>query len=125
MTINELVAEAHKTAKEKGWWNTPRTSLECMALIHSEVSEAVEDIRNGNTKADRECPPEQMVRPCSPVGCRDCYKCKPVGLPSELADIIIRVADFCGHEGIDIEAAIKAKMAYNKTRSYRHGNKAA
>lgn len=48
---------------------------------------------------------------------------KPEGIPSELADIIIRVLDICGTHGIDIASAIADKMAYNETRSYRHGGK--
>lgn len=48
---------------------------------------------------------------------------KPEGVPSELADIIIRVLDMCGWYGIDIEAAVAEKMEYNETRSYRHGGK--
>lgn len=48
---------------------------------------------------------------------------KPEGIPSELADIIIRVLDICGYHRIDIAAAIADKMAYNETRSHRHGGK--
>lgn len=50
---------------------------------------------------------------------------KPEGVPSELADIVIRVADICGYYGIDLDAAITQKMAYNRTRPYRHGGKRA
>ena len=48
---------------------------------------------------------------------------KPEGIPSELADIIIRVLDICAYHGIDIAHAISDKMAYNETRPYRHGDK--
>ncbi|WFR64178.1 hypothetical protein P9222_08390 [Paenibacillus amylolyticus] len=48
---------------------------------------------------------------------------KPCGIPSELADIVIRVLDVCGHYGIDLEKAIQEKMAYNATRPQRHGGK--
>ena len=51
------------------------------------------------------------------------YSTKLEGIPIELADVIIRIADLCGHYGIDLESAIEEKMEYNKTRSYRHGNK--
>lgn len=50
-------------------------------------------------------------------------KIKPEGIPSELADIIIRVLDICGHLDIDIANALADKMAYNETRPYRHGGK--
>lgn len=48
---------------------------------------------------------------------------KPEGIPAELADIIIRVLDICGANGIDIARALADKMAYNETRDYRHGGK--
>ena len=37
----------------------------------------------------------------------------------------IRIGDFCGRYNIDLEAAVKQKLAFNKTRSHRHGNKLA
>lgn len=43
MKINEVVKEVHSMAKKKGWYDgTPRTALEIHALIHSEISEAIE-----------------------------------------------------------------------------------
>lgn len=42
MTINEFAAEVHKNAVEHGWWEGERTFPEIVALIHSEVSEALE-----------------------------------------------------------------------------------
>lgn len=48
---------------------------------------------------------------------------KPEGIPTELADIIIRVLDICAYHGIDIEAAIADKARYNEHRPYRHGGK--
>lgn len=50
-------------------------------------------------------------------------KIKPEGIPTELADIIIRVLDLCGAEGIDIEGAISDKMAFNAQRPWRYGGK--
>ena len=46
---------------------------------------------------------------------------KPEGVPIELADAVIRICDFCGLHGIDLEAAIEAKMEYNRGRPRRHG----
>lgn len=105
--INDLVKEAYGNAKEKGWWDEPRNDFELMALIHSEVSEVVEDLRVGK------------------VGLNFEENGKPIGVPSELADILIRVFDYCGARGIDLEQAVRLKMAYNKTRPYRHGGKLA
>ena len=104
MKINELVKEVHETAKEKGWWDSPRSPLEIHALIHAEVAEATEEARQGN--------PNMYLE-----------EGKPEGELIELADAIIRIADWCGFKGWDLEEALKVKIEYNKTRSYRHGNK--
>ncbi len=41
----------------------------------------------------------------------------------ELADAVIRIADLCGHLGIDLDAVIEEKMAYNADRPYKHGKR--
>ena len=41
----------------------------------------------------------------------------------ELADVVIRVADFCGWRCIDLESAIAEKMEKNRNRPYLHGGK--
>jgi NTP pyrophosphatase (non-canonical NTP hydrolase) len=106
MTINELCKVAYESAKDKGWHDSPRTLLEICALIHSEVSEVVEEARKG-------CKPTLTYY----SGPND----KPEGVPSELADIIIRIADYCGSQGIDLAKAIEDKLLFNKTREYMHG----
>lgn len=50
---------------------------------------------------------------------------KPVGIASEFADVLIRIADTCGRYSTPLDQALVAKLAYNKTRSYRHGDKHA
>ena len=107
LTISEIVTEAHGTAVDKGWWpeSAPTNVAEKIALMHSELSEALEAYRSNRM--------EPSVGPCG----------KPEGVASELADVIIRIADFCGHYRVDLSAAIAEKMEYNKTRPYRHGGK--
>lgn len=48
---------------------------------------------------------------------------QPEGIPTELADIIIRVLHIAAFFGIDIAAALADKMAYNETRPRRNGGK--
>lgn len=48
---------------------------------------------------------------------------KPEGIAAELADVIIRVLDYCAYAGIDIENVLEVKHEYNKSRPYRHGGK--
>ena len=108
MRINEIVKEIHDTATQKGWWDSIRTPLEIHALIHSEVSEATESVRNGD-----------------PDFVSDLYNGKPEGESVELIDAVIRIMDYFGYKGWDFEKLLKAKMDYNATRPYRHGNKKA
>ena len=105
--INEVAKQIHENAVEHGWWDETRAFPEIVALIHSEVSEALEEYRNG--------------REATEIYYGD--NGKPEGIPIELADVIIRIFDFCGYAGIDIDAAITQKHEYNKSRPYRHGGK--
>ncbi|MEK4449910.1 hypothetical protein NYE78_06475 [Paenibacillus sp. FSL L8-0506] len=123
-SIKELVKEAHDTAVSKGWWDSAPSFGEIIALIHSEASEALEDYRIGSLPSEawyeKKMEGGQTVR-ISPPSTGPAWK--PCGIPSELADIVIRVMDACGHYGIDLEQAIAEKMAYNATRPQRHGGK--
>ena len=109
VTIKKLIRESYETAKLKGWWDDERDVPHCLALIHSEVSEALEAYRKHELESWYE---------------KD-RNYKPEGISFELADTIIRICDLAGHLEIDLEKAIKEKIAYNKGRSYRHGSKRA
>lgn len=119
--LNELSTAIHANAVAKGWWEDDRPFTEIIALIHSEVSEALEEYRNGHEpnevyashKDAQACSP-----PCAPG-------LKPEGVPIELADVIIRILDYAGYTGMDIDSAVERKMAYNATRPHRHGGKRA
>lgn len=108
--IESLMKECHATAVEKGWWDDKhsRTLAECIALMHSELSEALECERD----------PDFLL---NSVQYEDGKK--PVGVASEFADTIIRIFDCCEAYDIPLALAIKEKMEYNKTRSHRHGGK--
>ena len=181
MNLADLQREAHAIAKDHGWWDEPRTFGDLIALVHSELSEALEAYREKHLWTDW----RQLQT--YPNG-------QPRGVASELADVVIRVADMAehyhwaldaapipepeewmefspaksfgdwiglchihasdaliaawmpperftsplvslnlvvrtvqrmaAHYGIDLDAAIEAKMAYNRSRPYRHGGKA-
>lgn len=107
ITLNELVKESYERAKTKGWWDTDPGIPEKLALIHSEVSEALECYRDG-----------EPVFFTGEGG-------KPLGFGIELADVVIRVADLCGHLGIDLDYCVRVKSEFNERRPYRHGGKKA
>lgn len=100
-TIRDVV---HEWAKEKGWWEKERNRFELIALMHSELSECVEFLR----------------KPAM-----DDHVPELTGEAAELADVIIRIMDYCGAFGIDIGKAVRVKHAYNLQRPYRHGGKLA
>jgi hypothetical protein len=110
MTLEELIIESARVADEKGWWpDGDRNFGEALALMHSELSEALDEWRSdrGLFYTDE--------------------KGKPQGVLVEFADTFIRMADMIGHLTIpyEFEKALRAKMAYNETREHRHGNKKA
>jgi NTP pyrophosphatase (non-canonical NTP hydrolase) len=126
--LNDLAAEIHKNALAHGWWDEPRTFPEIIALCHSELSEGLEEYRNNRPElyfviptkqADGQIIPE--IRTDYGDGHYDGEK--PEGIAVELADCMIRILDYCGQAEIDIEAAIRLKHEYNKSRPYRHGGK--
>ena len=103
--LYKLAKEIHENAVAHGWWDEPRNLLEIVALCHSELSEAVEEYRAGHP----------MVW-ANENG-------KPEGIATEMADCLIRILDWFGHEGLDADEIVRQKMAYNRGRPYKHGKR--
>lgn len=108
--LNALAKEILEINRANGWEVTRPGDWACddageniehrkiatvLALIHSEVSEALEAVRNEDY----------------------------ANFEEEMADVIIRVLDCTGGLGIDIDAVVRAKLEKNKGRGYRHGGK--
>ena len=104
--INEFSDEVHQNAVKHGWWMMAPSFPEVIALCHSELSEALEEYRKDG-------------------GVRMVYyeDGVPHGIAFELADVILRILDYCGHMGIDIEKCLEEKNNFNRNRPYRHGGK--
>jgi hypothetical protein len=106
-TLDELAREAYLNSKLKGFHErdfitngnfgirNPSIDGERLALIHSEISECLDSLRDGNDE----------------------------GAEEELADVIIRVLDFSESKGWSMDKAVANKMAKNKHRERLHGKK--
>lgn len=100
----------HHLARDKGWWDDEdRSFAEQVLNMQAELSEAWEEWRAGHDMTEVYYGPDG----------------KPEGISVELADTVIRILDTCERYGIDLEAVIAEKHAYNATREHRHGGKRA
>lgn len=128
MNINELAKEVHENAVAHGWWEKPPTLPEALCLIHGELSEALEEYREGNplvygtcALAAEDC---KFSGVCDKVGQPGAEgPCKPEGIAVELADVILRTLDLMAALGVDVDAVVMAKHRYNLGREYKHGGK--
>ncbi|MDP7592982.1 MAG: MazG nucleotide pyrophosphohydrolase domain-containing protein [Litorilituus sp.] len=90
MNINEIAKQNYLWVEKMGWHN--KTTLEALALVASEVGEAINECRN--------------EKPTQAFG-------------EELADIILRVLDIAYWQDINIEKEVLDKMAKNERRGSR------
>ncbi len=135
MEINDMMRKVHTLALEAGWWTdheidrdlSPAVRLSKHMLIVTEVAEASEEVRN--KKPHYYWNTDYGIVTSHDVGGSFELKVgdklmKSEGELSEMADIVIRVFDYCGFMGWDLEQAIIAKHEFNKLRAFKHGGKA-
>lgn len=111
-TINEMTAQVRQVNIEKGWRTGDNTFGDYIALLHSELSEALEAYRD-HRLADATDTERWNVAGLP----------KPEGVGSEMADVLIRLLDTCDIYGVDLAAEFERKLAYNRTRPYQHGGR--
>jgi NTP pyrophosphatase (non-canonical NTP hydrolase) len=93
--MNSMVQMCYARSKDAGWHDKPREVGTMLALVHSEVSEALEGFRKG--PMDDHLPSRKMAE-------------------VELADAVIRIFDLAGNQGFDLGGAFCEKLEYNLNR---------
>lgn len=88
---------------EHGWWDESLHDAVRIALMHSELSEALEGLRHGNGPSDHI--PQYNA------------------MEEELADVIIRIMDIAEIRGYRVAQAVLAKIEFNRGRAFKHGGK--
>lgn len=101
--INNIVERIHRANRDAGWWSDLQTGAdldrndgEMIALMHSELSEALEGVRKD--KMDDHLPDRKSVE-------------------VEMADCVIRIMDYCGGRGLDLGGAMMDKLIFNQNRA--------
>lgn len=95
LALNSLCEKCYSISFEAGWHDRPREDGTMIALIHSEISEALEGLR-------KDLPDDHLPhRPMAEV---------------ELADALIRIFDFARKKGYDLGGAVAEKCVYNQNR---------
>ena len=100
-----VAKRAAAIAKAKGWEvsNDPVHLTAMIALMHTELSEAVEAVRHDN-------PPSNYIP-------------KYTGIEEEFADVIIRIMHVAHCLDYRVAEALITKLEFNRTRPYKHGDK--
>ena len=131
MTLNELRDKVFANAQKHGFHENNNFG-ESLMLVVSELSEALEADRQdkwflknhscAGWKAifDKAC----VAEPKDTGTIIDAYISYIKGsVEEEIVDAMIRLFDIAGVWNIDLDFHVKAKMAYNETRPYKHGKK--
>jgi NTP pyrophosphatase (non-canonical NTP hydrolase) len=121
--LNDLSIECHDRSRANGFWDKPSNIGEKLMLIVSELSEALEADRKSKYSTNI-----NEIEWHNDWHLKDESKDKEIFLKlikdtheDEIADVFIRLFDYCGGMNIPIGDHIAAKIGYNSTRPYKHG----
>lgn len=143
MNLNEYAEKINRTSTDHGFWpEEGRNMGEMLMLAVSELAEALEENRSDKpvqyytitlkpdtVLSDDAAALVAKIRDArgseiTPGESRRLVEygiAKPEGLAVELADCIIRCLDTMQSLGVDIDAVVQEKMAYNNSRPHKHG----
>ncbi len=143
--VQDMVNLAHAQSTKSGFWGDDGkkeyNASEKLMLMVSELAEALEEARSKRAvnevyynrgvltvKLAETVTDDDITVVINSIALLDGVTSvtasnakKPEGFPMELADCVIRIGDICGREGIDLQACIEEKMAFNASRPYKHG----
>lgn len=134
--LNNLAAAIYGNARDHGFWDDgERNFAEMLMLVTSELAEALEEHREGRPNVYHSINARRVYRVVDASGADwttnpnglslgntyTGFRVKPEGVAVELADALIRILDTMHSLGVDIDAVVADKMAYNATRPFKHG----
>jgi hypothetical protein len=119
LDFRQVCKRAHETAKKSGFLENPRPWDEVTNLVHTELAEATEEYRAHRgisemfyeftiSGTDGVKYTETLTAEAYKALTPEARKAgKPCGIPSELADVVIRIAQQCGTENLDLAGALQ------------------
>lgn len=110
MKLNDFMKEVHENAVAHGWWETDRSFAECIVLIHSEWSEALEEARAGRPLVWYD---KRLIQAVPTITVP-----KPEGIAVELMDGVIRILDLHGKYGESFDSGTVRSLSARINREY-------